>query len=48
MLKEEAESKTATSPSKKQPLPQQMSDIAMVSGGGGTEGTLNSRKVNIV
>jgi len=46
--KEEAESKTATSPSKKQPLPQQMSDIAMVSGGGGAEGTLSSRKVNIV
>lgn len=45
--KEEAEPKTATSPTrKKQPLPQQMSDIAMVSGG--AEGTLNSRKVNIV
>ena len=46
--KEEAEPKTATSPSKKQPLPQQMSDIAMVSGSSGAEGTLNSRKVNIV
>ena len=47
--KEEAEPKTATSPArKKQPLPQQMSDIAMVSGSSGAEGTLNSRKVNIV
>ena len=46
--KEEAEPKTATSPTRKKQLPQQMSDIAMVSGGGGTEGTLNSRKVNNV